>query len=195
MAASVSRWLAIGVVGCAAPAQSPGPHGAPRAVRDAPVIVVQSYRQGLSSIRAANPAVTTRIERDSALPDEPVLVIEYPPPTADPAGRDIWCDAENTDWTAGRAIAFQVKAANPERLSVSFFDRNRVGYTTWIDLEAGVWRSVRLEFDQLRRNPYFQPPDAKTGAPIDVSEVKGIAFAPHHPGPGRLVVGKFVVTR
>lgn len=192
-------WLAgaagFAVAGCAAPVTSSGSHGAPRTVPEAPVIVVQSYRQGLSSVRAANSNVAIRIGRDRALADEAVLEVEYPPPTDDPAGRDVWCDAENTDWTAGRAIAFQVKAANPERLSVSFFDRNRVVYTTWIDLQAGVWRSVRLEFDQLRPNPYFQPPDAKTGTPIDVSEVKGIAFAPHHRASGQVVVSRFVVTR
>ncbi len=79
--------------------------------------------------------------------------------------RQVWCDAENVDWRTGTAISFQIKALNPEKLSVSFFDRNRVVYTTWIELQGGVWQPVRILFNELHPNPYFQPPDAKTGAP------------------------------
>jgi hypothetical protein len=49
--------------------------------------------------------------------------------------------------------------------------------------------------ESCRRNPFFQPPDAKTGAPLDVSEVKAIAFAPHDQTSGRLAIGKLVVSK
>jgi Carbohydrate binding domain (family 11) len=159
------------------------------------VIVIQSYVQGLSGVHAANSEVELRIGHDAALPDEPVLLVEYPQPTDDPAGRDVWCDAENADRTTASAISFQVKPLNPERLSVSFFDRNRVVYTTWIDLQGGVWQPVRILFNELHPNPYFQPPGAKIGAPLDLGEIKGIAFAPHNQGSGQLVVSRFVLTR
>jgi hypothetical protein len=45
------------------------------------------------------------------------------------------------------------------------------------------------------RHPFFQPPEAKTGSPLDVSEVKGIAFAPHDQTSGTLAIGKFVVSK
>jgi hypothetical protein len=124
-----------------------------------------------------------------------VLIVEYPVPTDDPAGRDVQCAAENQDWTAGHAISFQVKPSHSVRLSLSFFDRNRVAYTAWTDLTGGVWQLVRIPFDEIRPNPFFQPSDAKAGAPLDVSEVKGIAFAPHDRSSGRLLVGKFVVSQ
>jgi hypothetical protein len=166
-----------------------------RAVSKKPVTVIRSYAQGLSGVHAANPDVKLRLDHDAALPDEPVLLVEYPKPTADPAGRDVWCDAENTDWTTGNAISFQIKPTNAERLSVSFFDRNRVVYTTWIDLQGGAWQSLRIVFADLRPNPYFQPPDAKIGAPLDLSEIKGIAFAPHNQAPGQLAVSRFILTQ
>lgn len=78
---------------------------------------------------------------------------------------------------------------------MSFFDRNRVVYTTWVDLHGGVWQPVRVVFADLRPNPYFQPPDAETGAPIDVSEIKGIAFAPHSQASGQLLVTKIVLAK
>jgi hypothetical protein len=122
-----------------------------------------------------------------------VLLVDYPPATDNPAGRDVWCDAENRDWTRGRAISFQIKPDHAIRLSVSFLDRNRVAYTDWSELEADAWQSVRIPFDRIRPNPYFQPPDARTGARIDVSEVKAIGFAPQDQAGGRLAISSFVV--
>src|SRR5262245_51012793 len=143
-----------------------------------PVVVIHEYKDGLSGVRAPNPDIRLNVGRDPAVPEERVLLVEYPPPTNDPAGRDVQCDAENQNWTAGRAISFRIKADHATRLSVSFIDRNRVVYTAWADLTAGTWQIVRIPFADIRPNPYFQPPDAKTGAPLDVSEVKFMAFAP-----------------
>ena len=135
------------------------------------------------------------VGRDPSFQDEPVLFVEYPVPTNDPAGRDVQCDAENQDWTAGRAILFRIKPEHDVKLSLSFLDRNRVAYTFWKDLKGGMWQLVRIPFGEIRPNPYFQPPDAKVGAQLDVSQVKGIAFAPHDQTSGRLAIGKFVVVK
>jgi hypothetical protein len=159
-----------------------------------PVSIIQDFRDGVSGVRCGNPDVRISVGRDPAIPDEPVLVVDYPAPTDDPAGRDVQCDASARDWTGGRAIAFQVKPAHALRLSVSFFDRNGVVYTSWSDLREG-WQSVRIAFDDIRPNPYFQPPGARLGAAIDVSDVKFIAFAPQDRTSGRLVVGRFVVVK
>jgi hypothetical protein len=160
-----------------------------------PVIVIQAYKDGLSGVRAANPDVHLSVGRDPSVPGEPVLLVEYSVPTNDPAGRDVQCDAENQDWTGGRAISFHIKPAHSVRLSLSFVDRNRVAYTSWTDLTGGVWQLVRIPFNEIRPNPYFQPPNANTGAPIDVSDVKGIAFAPHDQMSGHLAIGRFVVSQ
>jgi len=157
------------------------------------VTVIQDYKAGLAGVRTANGAVRLSVGRDPSGPDEPVLFVDYPVPSADPAGRDVQCDAENHDWTAGHAISFRIKPEHAVRLSLSFLDRNRVAYTSWTDLKGGVWQLVRMPFDQMRPNPYFQPPDARTGTPIDVAHVQGIAFAPHDQTSGRLTIGKFVV--
>lgn len=168
----------------------------PRAGQEATAVaLIQSYRDGLAGVRAANPDVRLSIGRDSAIRDERVLLIEYPEPTTDPAGRDVQCTAEHRDWTGGRAIAFQIRPDHALRLSVSFFDRNSVVYTAWTQLKGGEWQTVRIPFDSIRPNPYFQLPAAKTGAPIDVSDVKFIAFAPQDRTAGRLAIGSFVVSK
>jgi hypothetical protein len=107
----------------------------------------------------------------------------------------VWCDADLQDWSSWRAIAFRIKPDHDVKLSVSFLDRNRVAYTTWVELAGGAWQPVRIPFDQIRPNPYFQPPDAKTGAPVDLSEVKAVAFAPHDETAGRLSVTKLVLSQ
>ena len=50
-----------------------------------------------------------------------------------------------------------------------------------------------IAFDEISPNPYFQPPGAKAGLPIDVSEVKSIGIAPQDRAAGRLAVSKFVL--
>ena len=157
------------------------------------MIVIQSYSLGTSSVRAANPLVKVRLACDPTRPEESLLEVEYPSASADPSARDVWCDAENRDWTGSTGITFQIKPSDTEKLSVSFFDRNRVAYTTWVVLHGSSWQPVRVRFDALRPNPHFQPPDAKAGSLLDVSDVCGIAFAPHHPGPGQLVLSPLML--
>ena len=158
-------------------------------------IVIRAYGDRLDGVCTARPGVRVSVGRDPSLPDERLLIVDYPAPTGDPAGRDVQCAAEHQDWTTGRAIEFQIKSAHPLRLSVSFLDRNHVVYTAWTEVKGGVWQPVRIPFDQIRPNPYFQPPDAKTGAPLDVSDVKFIAFAPQDQTSGQLSIGRFTVSK
>lgn len=157
--------------------------------------VIHDYDDGLAGLRVANPDLRLSVDRDPSLPDERILIVEYPVPGKDPAGRDVWCAAKNRDWTTGRAISFQVKPDHDLRLSMSFLDRNRVAYTAWTELEGGVWQLVRLPFDTIRPNPFFQPPDARTGGPIDVSDVREIGFAPQDQTSGRLAIGRLFVSQ
>ncbi len=78
---------------------------------------------------------------------------------------------------------------------MSFLDRNRVAYTAWRDLNGGEWQTVQIAFDDIRPNPYFQPPGATLGAPIDVSDVSWIAFAPQDRTAGQFAIGAFIVSK
>ena len=158
-------------------------------------MIIQSYESGAGSVRTVSPDVHVRFASDPSLSGERVMIVDYPAPSGNPAERDVRCEAVQYDWTSGNAIAFQVKSEHALRLSVSFLDRNHVAYTAWRDLTGGEWQQVRIPFDEIRPNPYFQPPDALTGHPVDVSEVRFIAFAPQDKTSGRLTVGRFVVTK
>lgn len=154
---------------------------------------IQTYTRGLSGILCENPKVRLSIGQNPALPGEPVLIVEYPASTDDPTARDIWCDADDHDWSSGRAIAFQVKPDQPLTLSVSFMGANGVAYTAWFNLSGGEWQTVQIPFAEIEPNPYFQPPGANTDSPIDVSDVEQLGFAPQSADAGRMLVSKILV--
>jgi Carbohydrate binding domain (family 11) len=156
------------------------------------VVVIQGYENGLDGVRAVNPELRLRIDRAD---DQRVLTVEYPPPTGEPAARDVQCAAVSRDWSGGSGIAFRIKPDHDTRLSVSFFDRNHVVYTAWRDLKGGDWQLVRIAFAEIQPNPFFQPPDARTGSAIDVSDVPFLAFAPQDKTSGQLTISRFVVTK
>jgi hypothetical protein len=90
-----------------------------------------------------------------------VLLVDFPARTADPAGRDVQCDARTSrlePWARHR-ISHQAGA---------------------VDQAVGV---------------VPQPPEAKTGRPIDVSAVTAIAFAPQDDAAGQLAIGHLFVSR
>ena len=159
-----------------------------------PALVIHGFDDGPYGISAANPYVRISVTPDTSI-GATVLLVDYPEPTNDPAGRDVRCRVENPNWTVGKAIAFQAKPDHPLRLSLSFIDRNGVAYTAWKDLQGGEWQAVRIPIDEIRPNPYFQPSGARTGAPIDVSEVRMIAFAPQDKTAGRLTISSLYVSQ
>jgi hypothetical protein len=158
-------------------------------------IVIRQFDQQLTGVRANSASVTLSVTQEPSLGNERVLVVEYPEPGANPAARDVQCTAEHTDWSGSRGIAFQVKSERPSRMSVSFIDRNHVVYTAYVDLKGGEWQAVQIAFDSIKPNRFFQPPDAKAGSPLDVSDVRFIAFAPQDKVSGRLMVTAFRLER
>ena len=71
--------------------------------------VIRSYEDGLPGVRAANPEVELSVGRDPELAEQAVLLVGYPEPTNDPAGRDVWCDAQQREWSAQRALSFRIR--------------------------------------------------------------------------------------
>jgi hypothetical protein len=190
-------WLrlaaAAAVAGCSQASTRSPESTAPSPNVEKPVAIIHDYRSGLPGVHVANPEVKLRVDRDTTLGGASVLLVDYPPPIDNLASRDVRLDAGTRNWTAGKAISFRVKPAHEMRISVSFLDRNHVAYTAWRDLREGVWQPIRISFAEIRPNPYFQPPGARSGAPIDVSEVNGLAFAPQDKTAGRLAISRFVV--
>src|SRR5262245_6940384 len=109
------------------------------------VAVLQDFTAGMARVHARNPAIKLRIDDHPTIPNERMLVVDYPAASGDPAARDVWLDVDQRNWTQGRAITFQAKPDRPTRLSISFADRNHVAFTMWIDLRDTTWQTVRVD--------------------------------------------------
>lgn len=196
--AVITGWLLAatwGSTGCSR-AHTREPESAPArsGADDATSIVIHDFDNGLTGVRA-RPEVKLRVDRESAGGREPVLLIDYPARSSDPAGRDVYFDAAHRDWTTASAIQLRVKSSHATRVSVSFLDRNHVAYTAWIEISSPAWQSIRIPFSAIRPNPYFQPPDAKRGAPLDVSDVGGFGLAPQDSVSGQIAVSRIIVVK
>ena len=98
---------------------------------------IQEYSSGLAGVHAANPEVKLRVDRDSTLGGESVLLVDYPAPNDNPGSRDVRLDAANTNWSAGRAISFRVRPEHATRLSV----RSSIAIT-WCTRRGGSCRQA-----------------------------------------------------
>ena len=158
-------------------------------------LVIHAFENGLGGVRSSNSEVKLSIGRDPDLGEQAVLIVSYPGPTSDPGGRDVRCDAASRDWTTGHAIEFRIKPDHAIALSLSFVDRNGVVYTTRRMVTGGTWQQIHVPFEEIRPNPYFQPPGAKVGTPLDVGDVAFVAFAPQDPAAGWFAITKLVVVK
>ena len=67
--------------------------------------------------------------------------------------------------------------------------------TSWTDLPGSGWHTVRVVFDSIRPNPYFQPPQARKGSKLDVREMSSLGLAPQDKAAGRLWIRKLLLVR
>jgi hypothetical protein len=155
------------------------------------MISLNTYGSQLAGVRSASSLL--EVLPDPLKAGDWVLLVEYPSETDDPADRDVWFDVDVQDWTSARWLSFRIRAERDLKLSVSFFDRNQVAYTAWVNVSGGAWSDVQLRLDEMRPNPYFQLDDAKQGAPIDVRLVTGLGVAPHDELAGSFTVSRFAL--
>ena len=124
-----------------------------------------------------------RVDRDSTAGGEPVLLIDYPARSSDPAGRDVYFEAAHRDGQReARSAPHQFIACN---LGVRLVSRPESRCVHRVDgIEARRGTRSGSGSAMFGENPYFQPPDANRGAPLDVSDVGGIGLAPQDSASG-----------
>ncbi len=102
-----------------------------------------------------------------------------------------WCgvwiragqDWRGQDWGRGSGLAVEARSRSPLRLQLAFNDANQNAYLSPpLELEPGAWRVLRAPFASFRPNPYYQPPHARPGAPLDLGRVDTFNLSPLTPG-------------
>ncbi len=75
--------------------------------------------------------------------------------------RDVWSTPRSRNWSSAKAIRFRIRPGNTMELSVSFIDKNGLGFTQRTGpLKTAEWQTVMLSFDKFWFNRYAQPDKA-----------------------------------
>jgi hypothetical protein len=107
------------------------------------------------------------------------------------ANLDVWATLPGSDLRGASSLTFRIKPDSALALSVSFMDGNHTGYTQQTEpLTPGAWQKVVLPLYKFWHNP-FGPPGDKPGAPLDLSRVDALGFAPRACEPARFLIDDF----
>ena len=101
----------------------------------------------------------------------------------------MWYKAGNFDanLSGNSAINVTVYCKSPIVLGMALLDKNHNQYVAELpSTQGGKWETVSVPLSAFKLDPYYTPPDAVKGAPMDLSLVKTFNFQPK-------TVGKFNV--
>jgi hypothetical protein len=102
-----------------------------------------------------------------------------------------WCgewirvgdDWNGQDWRGAKTMTLQVDSDFPLSLELGFNDAKQNSYTATTPQTQGKgWETLVIPFSSFQLNPYFQPPEAKKGAPQDLSKLETFNLAPKTEG-------------
>jgi len=97
----------------------------------------------------------------------------------------------SADLSKAGAIRFKAQSTVAGEVQIAVLDNNKVQYIAKFPVTT-AWTDVTLNLSTLQKDPYYTPPDAILGKPMDLSVVKGMNFAPQAPGPSVLSIGPVV---
>jgi hypothetical protein len=98
-----------------------------------------------------------------------------------------WCgewvragaDWKGQDWGGAKAILIEAWCAEPVALQAAFNDANQGAYVADAGtLSAGLWTTLKAPLKAFQLNAYYQPPQAKKGAALDLSRVDSFNLSP-----------------
>lgn len=108
-----------------------------------------------------------------------------------------WCGAwmrvgdgwGGMDWRAAKSLSVRVKSARPEEMTVAFNDLNQVAYIADLPKTQGKgWETLSVPMSAFKVNEYYQPPQAKKGAALDLSHIESLNIGLRTPGKGSVEV-------
>ncbi len=102
-----------------------------------------------------------------------------------------WCgvwirvgdDWNGQDWRGAKTLTLQVYSDFPLTLELGFNDAKQNAYTALAPPTQGKgWETIQMPFSSFQLNPYWQPPEAKKGAPQDLSKLETFNISPKTEG-------------
>lgn len=93
------------------------------------------------------------------------------------------------DWSGAKSLKLMVKSGAPVELELAFNDANQNAYLAPSVTTAGKgWQELEVPFSGFHLNEYYQPPQAKKGAALDLSHVEAFNIGVKTVGKGSCIV-------
>ncbi len=100
------------------------------------------------------------------------------------------------DWRGAKTLTVDVYSDAPVELKFGFNDANQSAYSCDLPCtKAGVWEKVSVPFSALKLNKYYQPPEAKKGAALDLSHIETFNLGPETHGKNVFKVREVVIEK
>lgn len=105
---------------------------------------------------------------------------------------DVW---GGQDWRGAKALSFKVYTTEPLEFQFSFNDANQNSYTAKGPKTKGGWETLSIPFSKFGLDEYYQPPEAKEGAPQDLSKIETFNLSPKTQGKHEFKIREIVILK
>src|ERR1035438_6046573 len=99
-------------------------------------------------------------------------------------------------WTTGTwdlskagSLKFMAKSTIPGDVQMAITDAYKVQYIAKFKVPSTDWTEVTLNLSSFAKDPYYTPPGAVTGNPMDLSKTGNLNFAPQMQGSSVVLIG------
>lgn len=140
--------------------------------------------------------VTMKVVDDPDKKGGQVCRIDY---KLDPKGwGGAWMRAGQTwggqDWSGGKTLKLRVRSDAPVDLELAFNDANQNAYTApAVHYDGKGWQTLAVPMAGFHLNEYYQPPESKKGAPLDLGRIESFNIGVKSSGSGRVYVDDVVL--
>lgn len=93
------------------------------------------------------------------------------------------------DLSKAASLKFMAKSTLPGDLQIAIKDAFNVQYITKVQIPSADWTLVTVNLSSFAKDPYYTPPDAIAGHPMDLSKVGNLNFSPQTAGSGIVLIG------
>lgn len=99
------------------------------------------------------------------------------------------CSIPASDLSKNTSLRFKARAAAPVALQIGLLDANKAQYITTVAVTAKDWTEVTVPFSSFIKDPYYTPPGARLGHPMDLTRTTNLNFMPRTPGRSVVEIG------
>lgn len=99
------------------------------------------------------------------------------------------CGIAPTDLSKNTSFKFKARAAAPVDLQIGLLDADNVQYIAAVTVDAKDWTEITVPFSSFIKDPYYTPPGARLGHPMDLTRTRSLNFMPRTPGRSVVEIG------